>query len=229
MIKKLAHNKSIIHFDSDVIFKEECISGIQTPLLNGYDIVGTPRAYKHNLSKMHGLDELKDTISTYAFGMNTEKIPEYDFNYFIRMCGGWVNPLNHPILDFFDPVVFSAMNNGANIKYLDTKEYGGMDNNGSKYNGYDSNLNFDCGSKMIHFGGVGSGCSYYYGKSKPIQSYADWALGRWSLYSKLFFNTDIHCPFPTKYSDNNDHQGKRWCSGNYDESILSNTTNDLGN
>lgn len=228
-IRKWTDKKWFIHFDSDVIFKKECITGILNPLLEGYDIVGTPRAYKHNLSGSTGLDGLKDTVSTYAFGMNRNKIPEYEFSYFVRMCGGWANPLKHPILDFFDPVVFAAMNNGASIKYLDTKEYGGMTCEGSKYNGYVSNLNFDCGSRIIHFGGVGSGCAYYHGKSKPSQGYADWALGRWSLYSKLFFNTNIPCNFETKYSKPNDHEGRRWCSGNYDDSIINKTREDLEN
>lgn len=226
-IKKWTDKKWFIHFDSDVIFKKECITGILNPLLEGCDIVGTPRAYKHNLSGCPGLDGLKDTVSTYAFGMNRHKIPEYEFSYFVRMCGGWANPLNHPILDFFDPVVFAAINNGASIKHLDTKEYGGMTGRGSKNNGYNSNLNFDCGSKLIHFGGVGSGCSYFYGKSKPQKGYADWALGRWSLYAKLFFDQTIKCDFPTIWSNKEDHHGKRWCNGNYDEGILEDTKKDL--
>ena len=229
VIKKWSDKKWLIHFDSDVIFKKESISGILDPLLNGWDIVGTPRAYKHNMSKCTGLDSFQDTVSTYAFGINKSKIPDYDFDYFVKMCGGHANPLKHTILDFFDPFVFAALKNGAKINYLDIKEYGGMTHEGSKYNGYVSNLNFDCGSKLVHFGGVGSGCAYYYGKSSPSQSYADWALGRWSLYAKIFFDQDIPCNFPTKWSNPDDHEGRRWCAGKYEDSIINKTREDLEN
>jgi len=224
---KWSNSDHVIHFDSDVIFKSDCVTTISNELNNGYDIVGSPRAYKHNLSGVRGLDNYHDTISTYAFGINRSKIPNYDFEYFVRMCGGWANPLKHRTLDFFDPVVFSALSNGAKIKFLNTHEYGGMDNFGSKENGYDSNLNFDCGSKIVHFGGVGSGCSIFYEKSNPPKSYAEWALGRWSLYAKIFLDMDTNCSFQTKYSEPNDHGGKRWCNGSYDSDILTKTIRDL--
>jgi hypothetical protein len=226
-ILKWSNSDYIIHFDSDVIFRNDCITDILSELNNGYDIVGSPRAYRYNLSGVKGLENYHDTVSTYAFGINKTKIPNYEFDYFVRMCGGWVNPLKHRTLDFFDPVVFSALANGAKIRFLSTVEYGGMDNFGNKKNGYDTNLNFDFGSKIVHFGGVGSGCSVYYNKSDPPKSYAEWALGRWSLYAKLFLNLDTNCSFPTTYSKQNDHDGKRWCSGNYDEWILTTVLKEL--
>ena len=227
VIKKWSDKKYIIHFDSDVIFKEECVNDIIKNLTNGCDIVGTPRAYKHNLSGVSGLENYQDTISTYAFGINKDKIPEYNFEYFVRMCGGWANPLNHRTLDFFDPVIFATLSNGGVIKFLDIKDYGGMSNLGSKKNGYESNLNFDCGSKLIHFGGVGSGCAIFNKKSNPPKGYAEWASGRWSLYAKIFLNQDTDCNYITKYSEPNDHDGKRWCNGTYDSSILEATYKDL--
>ena len=219
-IMKWSGEDKLIHFDSDVIFKEECIQHIINKLDEGYGIVGTPRAYKNNLSGVKGLDNLPDTISTYIMGINRTYIPTFDFEYFVKMCGGFASPLNKRILDFFDPVIFSMLDKQAKIFYLDTKDYGGMDNQGKKYNGYLSNLNFDCGKKLVHFGGVGSGYAYFMKKSSPPESYATWALGRWSLYAKLFFNQNINCNYSTIYSKLDDHEGKRWCSGNYDENIL---------
>ena len=227
-IKVWSKSDFVIHFDSDVIFKQNCVDDILAYLTAGSDIVGTPRAYKHNLSGVPGVSHLADTISTYAFGINKTKIPNYDdFDFFMRMCGGWANPLGHKIIDFFDPVIFVMLSNGAKIKFLDTETYGGMNNNGSKINTYSSNLNFDCGAKLVHFGGVGSGCSVYHKRSNPPKSYADWAVGRWKLYAKIFLNIEIDFDIITKYSEKSDHGGNRWCAGSHDAKILERTIEDL--
>lgn len=225
VLKQIANGKNVIHFDSDVLFKENCIDEIINHLENGYDIVGPPRPYKHNLNKNEEVREYQDTVATYCFGINTNKIPDYDFSYFIQMCGGYVNPLNHPVLDFFDGVVFASLANGAKVKYLDFVDYGGTDNMGSKYNGFQSNLHFDCGKKIIHFGGVGSGYAFDKNgrKEQHARNYKEWALTRWCLYAKVVFDEDIPCDAPIVYGRDigvMDHDGKRWCNGAPDSNMI---------
>jgi hypothetical protein len=231
VIKIWANGKNVIHFDSDVIFKDNCIDQIISYLDEGYDIVGPPRPYKNNLCNNNDVRQFDDVIMTYAFGINTNKIPDYDFEYFVRMCGGFANPLNHIVLDFFDGVVFAALDNNASIMYLDTNEYGGPDREGSRYNDFKSNLHFDCGSKIIHFGGVGSG--YAFDKSGRLDvnnGYKVWALGRWALYSDIVLGEKIDFDDPTVYGRDigvMDHEGKRWCKGAPDGEIRQVTLRDL--
>lgn len=231
-IKGWGNGKNVIHFDSDVIFKDNCIDEIIESLDAGYDIVGPPRPYRANLCKNDTVRSYEDVIMTYAFGINTNIIPDYEFEYFVRMCGGFANPLGHPVLDFFDGVVFAALDNGASIKYLDSQDYGGPDRDGSRYNGFESNIHFDCGRKIIHFGGVGSGYAYDKANrnSNHNTGYKEWALGRWTLYAKLIFGEDIPCSKETVYGrDINvlDHDGKRWCDGCPDQEIIEAVEKDL--
>ena len=52
---------------------------------------------------------------------------------------------------------------------------------------------YDCGKKMIHFAGIGSGMNFYYnGNGSVPESYSNWAKERFSLYMKLFYNEDIN-------------------------------------
>jgi hypothetical protein len=220
-------NQYVIHIDSDCFFKDESISDIIGMLQNGYDIIGSPRPYKNNLSGVKGLDNTPDCVSTYLMGVNTLKIPSYDFETFTRMCGGWASPTGHRVLDFFDPVTHSIISNGGKIGFLDTTNYGGIDLKGSKFNGFESNLNFDCGKKIAHFGGVGSGKAVADNLSAPPKGYADWAYYRWNFFSHLFFNTErLNTPQST-YSEQNDHNGKRWCNGAASLDIINNAKKDL--
>lgn len=220
-------NKFVIHVDSDCYFKDECVSDVLHMLNNGYDIVGSPRPYKNNLSGIKGLEGTPDCVSTYFMGINTQKIPDFDFNFFVRMCVGGASPTGHKVLDFFDPVTHSVISNGGNIGFLDTVKYGGIDLNGSKFNGFESNLNFDCGSHIAHFGGVGSGKAVSDNLSSPNKGYADWAYYRWNFFSHLFFNTPILESPPAVYSSPDDHEGKRWCNGVADHNIINNAKKEL--
>jgi len=231
VIKMWANRKNVIHFDSDVIFKDNCIDQIISYLDEGYDVVGPPRPYKNNLCNNDDVRMYDDVIMTYAFGINTNIIPDYPFDYFIQMCAGFANPLGHTVLDFFDGVVFAALENGAKIKYLKTEEYGGPDSEGSRYNGYESNLHFDCGSKIIHFGGVGSGYAFdKSGRSENQNAYKVWALGRWKLYAEVILDEEIDFNDPTVYGKDIgvlDHEGKRWCKGAPDKEITESVLKDL--
>jgi hypothetical protein len=224
---KINTTNLVVHFDADCYFKEESLSEIFFLLKNGYDVIGTPRPYKNNLSGVRGLDDTPDCVSTYLMGINVSKIPSnIPFETLVRMCGGWVSPSGYRILDFFDPVTHSIIKNGGKIYFLSTHKYGGIDLNGSKENGFKTNLNFDCGSSIVHFGGVGSGKAIADNLSRPPKGYADWALYRWNFYSHLFFHTDI-ISGETVYSKPDDHGGKRWCNGPADFSIIDNAKKDL--
>ena len=80
----------------------------------------------------------------------------------------------------------------------------------------------DCGSHLIHFGGVSSGCAFNHGKSNT--GYGDWALGRYSFFAKAFYNEDIGYDKPTVYTPDG-----RWCNGNYDQAIMEQFKKDIEN
>ncbi len=214
--------QNVIHFDGDIVFKQSSISLIEKPLEEGYDIVGSRRCYQNNPVGIKVDPSLPDTISTYFFGMKVSAIPQYPLEIFRKMCKGSYNPLGHDVFDFFDPVTFTAIKNGAEVRFIDPEIIGGQDANGSKETKYKSNMHLDMGSHIAHFGGVGSG--YVYSKNKDLQnaSYGSWALGRWGLYAKIFFDQQALCGVPTEY----DLKG-RWVNGDYDEAVLKTIRNDL--
>ena len=190
--------KKVIQIDSDVIFREECLSDITSKFDEGYDLVGPRRAYKSMQNVPAHLPEnqiknLEDVVSTFFLGVNIDKIGKYDFNTLHRMIVGYHNPLGHAIIDFFDPVSFDILNNGGKIFYLDYKDYGSCDDNGSFDNGFPKmNDLFDFGNKIIHFAGIGSGMNFYYnGNGNVPATYTEWAKKRFSLYMKVFYNEDI--------------------------------------
>lgn len=213
---------SFIHVDSDIYFKQESISLIQQEFDNGFDIVGSRRCYKNNPSNVPNLDNFPDSISTYFLGMKLDKIPKYDFEKLCLYCEGASHPLGWTVLDFFDGVTHGAMANGATIKFLDSNLIGGQNELGKKNNNYISNLHFDCGSHLIHFGGVGSGYAYAKGKKGHESPYYTWALGRYSLFKKVFENSSIDFNSPTVYGSDG-----RWINGNYDDKILYNLEIDM--
>lgn len=218
----------VIHFDADCYFKGESISEIIESLKSGNAVVGTPRPYGNNLSGIKGLESQRDCISTYLMGIDTLFIPSsIDFDTLTKMCVGR-SYTGERVLDFFDPVVQVIYRSGGNAHFLDTKKYGGIDLNGSKFNGYPTNLNFDCGDNIVHFGGVGTGKAVADNFSEPSKGYADWSYYRWNFYSHLFFDTPIDSSNSTVYSDPSDHEGKRWCNGPADSQIINNAKRDLG-
>lgn len=214
--------KQVIHFDSDIFFKKESISLIETEFENGFDIIGSRRCYFKNPGKVPLDPSIPDSMSTYFFGMNINTIPKQDDQEFFRkMCQGAANPLGHTILDFFDPVVFVAMKNGAKIKFLEQNKIGGQNENGTKESSYKSNLHLDLGSHLAHFGGVGSGYAYFKNKGEQNQSYGDWALGRWAIFAKIFYDENIPCGGPVYWPDG------RWVHGGYDQELYNLITSEL--
>lgn len=221
VIEELLSLKRVIHFDSDIFFKKESVSLIEQEFENGFDIIGSRRCYTNNPANIPVDPSIPDAMSTYFFGMNINTIPNYPVEQFMRMCQGVENPLGFEAFDFFDPVTFVALKNGAKIKFIDHDKIGGQNSNGNKITSFESNLHLDLGENLAHFGGVGSGYAYYKNREGQNQSYGEWALGRWSLFAKIFYDEDIKCGPPVIAPD------KRWVHGGYDSTLLDLITKEL--
>jgi hypothetical protein len=183
----------IIHFDSDVIFQKESLSMLYDKIDEGYDLIGPVRCYKNNMNGRSDLSELSDVSQTYFYAFNKKKISDYSFVDLRNMIVGFHNPLNHPILDYFDPVSFDILKNGGESFFLDVDLVGGLTLEGNRKNKYQElNSDMDFGEKLMHFAGVGSGMKFHFqGAEQTNQSYVDWALKRFALYYKLFYDISI--------------------------------------
>ena len=180
----------LIHFDSDLIFRKESLSLLIDKIKEGYDLVGPRRCYKNNMNGRTDLEELRDVSQTYFYAFNKNKISEYDFPTLRQMVVGYYNPLGHPILDYFDPVSFDILKNGGKIFFLSPDDVGGLTEEGNRKNKFEVlNKDTDFGDNLMHFAGVGSGMKFYTkGIGSAHQSYADWAIKRFGLYQKLFYD-----------------------------------------
>lgn len=194
LLKKFGEYERIIHFDSDVLFREECISDIEEGFNQGYHLIGQRRNYEKNrpgIDSLYGqsLKGIPDTIGTCFFGMSLNKLTIRDFEIVRRMCLGKISLTGEPILDFFDPVSFHVMHNSGKVLYLPSEDYGGGDSDGNWDNGFHGlNLLCDFGKKLVHFAGVGSGLNFTRnGAGNVPASYSDWAVGRYNLYSMIFY------------------------------------------
>lgn len=183
----------IIHWDSDVVFRKESLSLLTSKIDEGYDLIGPRRCYKNNMNGKTDLADLKDVTQTYFYAFNVNKISSYDFATLRQMIVGYYNPLNHPILDYFDPVSFDILKNGGKIFFLSPDDVGGLTEEGNRKNKYiDLNSDMDFGNFLTHFAGIGSGMKFYYkGAGSAHQSYVDWAIKRFGLYYKLFYDKDL--------------------------------------
>lgn len=159
----------------------------------GYDLIGPVRCYKNNMNGRTDLSELQDVSQTYFYAFNKKKISECDFNTLRQMIVGYHNPLNHPILDYFDPVSFDILKNGGKSFFLNPNEVGGLTLEGNRNNTFkELNSDMDFGENLIHFAGIGSGMKFYYkGNENVSASYSSWAIKRFGLYFKLFFNENL--------------------------------------
>jgi hypothetical protein len=194
LLKKFGDYDKIIHFDSDVIFRDECISDIFSAFASGFSLIGQRRNYEKNrqgLDSLYGisLKGVPDTVGTCFFGMKLDKLTVTDIDTVRKMCVGGISLTGEPIIDFFDPVSFHVMHNDGKLKYLDFIDYGGNNENGSWDNGFpELNLMCDFGRKFVHFAGVGSGLNFTKNGSVRVpDSYSNWAKKRYNLYSMLFY------------------------------------------
>lgn len=193
VITKYATSNMIIHFDSDLIFKEKCIDKILDKLIDGYDIVGPVRAYKNNPCGRDDIRHMQDVVATCFFGFNKDKITRVSVDDLVYQINGMVPYNQNQVLDFFDYISFDILNNGGKIFYLDYENTGGANHLGHRINKYgDLNKDIDCGDWFIHFAGIGSGARIYKnGLQQSHPGYAEWAIKRFALYKKLIENIDI--------------------------------------
>jgi len=183
----------IIHFDSDIVFKKESLSLIFEKIEEGYDIIGPRRCYKHNRNGKTNLDHLPDVSQTYFFAFNKNKIDSFTFDVLRQMVVGYYSPTQDPILDYFDPVSFNILSNGGKIYFLNPDFVGGLTETGGRNNKYgELNEDLDFGDNLVHFAGIGSGMKFYFnGADNAHKSYVDWALKRFGVYYKIFFNKSL--------------------------------------
>jgi len=187
----------MIHFDSDIVFLGDMVTEVQKRL-DTYDLVGPVRNYKHNQNGLDYVRHLADLTQTCCFGFNKSKINSHRFSELVKMSLGSYNPKGHPVIDFFDPIMFEILGNQGNIFFLDHDEVGGCNLQGSRQNAFTAINDFetpfkiDFGSKLIHFSAVGSGLNIYSNKVVRIpESYRQYALDRYALFAQVFYGRDI--------------------------------------
>lgn len=188
--------KYIIHFDSDVVFRGQVFQEIIDRLASGHSLVGPIRNYQHNPNEKNNVRYLADVTQTYCFGFDREKITRRNYSVLTKMCRGTYNPYGHPVIDFFDPVMFDILRNGGTAYFLNADKYGGCDIYGKRANKYPmANIMIDFGDKIAHFAAVGSGM-YYYHHQKDIQkkiasTYIKYALEKYAVYCQIFYKEKI--------------------------------------
>lgn len=191
--------KYIIHIDSDLIFRAEAISDISKRFAKGFNLVGYIRNYKHNPNNRDDVRHLSDVVQTAFFGFNRQKISQYPLKTLIKMCQGGYNPLRHPTIDFFDPVMFDILKNGGKVSHLSQADYGGCNLFGKRDSIAYPKLNrlIDFGHKSIHFSAVGSGMNFYE-HPKTIRNipdtYKNYAIEKYALFCKLYYDESLDFP-----------------------------------
>ena len=222
--------ESFIHIDSDVVFKRESISLITDAFEAGFDLVGSRRCYKNNPGKVPMPADIRDSISTYFYGFKKNIFPinHYTRENLARLWEGHLLDLNHPILDFGDPVFFHAVYNGAVTYYIPPFLIGGQNKQGIKPSEeFKSNLHLDMGLHLAHFGGVGSGFSACAGAVNPEEQYKQWALGRWNLFEFIFYNVPDNSIASRPMHNTVYDDAGRWINGNPDPEIIEEVKHDL--
>lgn len=180
-----------IHFDSDTIFFEDVISDITRQLMDGYDLVAPRRCYKYNLNNRDDIRHQSDTICTYLFGIDNDKVLTHNIDFFAKMCRGHVSTTSDKILDCFDPVSYDILKKQGKIFFLDYNDYGSFNELGSRNNNYPiANNKMDFGKKLLHFAGVGSGCFNFKNKNDR-SSYEKWSIKRYLSYNQIDKNVNF--------------------------------------
>jgi hypothetical protein len=181
----------LIHLDSDNIFLENVVEElIQAIEVEGHDLAGSRRPYKHRHYRLDGkdskqLDARPDTVNTDCFAFTTNKIKRYPRFWLRRKILGRRVSLK-PVVDAFDPVTFEIIKQNGKVKYMDSPDAG-----------FHSTV--DWGSKFlqsrISFAAVGSGCNFFKnGPGKVPLHYADYALASYSLFASEFLDKKTGIP-----------------------------------
>ncbi len=226
---------TMIHFDSDVIFRATIIDDMLKDSEH-YDLIGPIRNYHANPHDRSDIAHLADICQTnctlwkkskisrqYLTGKSTFSLSSLftksplqlarqfkwqlkhlfgtaKLSIFTRMIHGTYNPFPFPTIDFFDPVMFDMVRNGAKILHLDVDDVGGWDTHGSRDNAFKDINNFptpyklDFGQKLVHFSCVGSGMNFYQHPERVAhvgKEYVAASLDRYALFCKIFYNETL--------------------------------------
>lgn len=185
--------KYYIHFDSDVIFTGDAFNRITSLIESGHDLVGTYRNYKYNLNNLDHVRHLDDVVQTAIFAFNVEKISDHSEEELFKMCLGGFNPLGHPVIDFFDPVMFEIIKNGGKVGFLNFDEFGGTNAFGKRDNvlkEFNTTV-ADIGTLFCHFASVGSGLKF---ATRPMsglltsKTYREFAIKKYTLFCSIFYD-----------------------------------------
>jgi len=183
----------LIHLDSDTVFLKDVISSIMSKLMSGYGIVGTRRPYKDQVrnKKVKGYRRFffyfyRDAVNTHAFGFNRRSIKSKNFQAIqekiMNRYSSRIIQRIFPVIDFFDSLTFQIARSRS-IFYLDSS----TQSRSGKHSRYG-----DFESSMISFAAVGSGCNFYKNPQvKTSESYKEFALASYSLYSKYLLENEI--------------------------------------
>ena len=229
--------KYMLHFDSDVIFRQNIVSDM-IALAPEYNLIGPFRNYHHNPHGNPSIRQLADICQTNCTLWNKDRISpqylhgttsipswihstlqlspiqiarrikwqlkhllgSYKMSRFAQMIHGTYNPFPFPTIDFFDPVMFDMIRNGARIYHLDYNDVGGCnyygkrDNVYKEINDYPTKYKLDFGRKLVHFSCVGSGMNFYLhpdAAANVPKAYVDASLDRYALFCKIFYNETL--------------------------------------
>lgn len=153
-----------------------------------------------NIKTIFSLSLLQIARRIKWFIKNNIILKRHHLSEFAQMIHGTYAPFTFPTIDFFDPVMFDMVMNGAKIYHLDFDEVGGCNVYGKRDNAFKEINNFptpyklDFGSKLVHFSCVGSGMNFYHHKEtmRGIGGhYVNCALDRYALFCKTFYNEDL--------------------------------------
>ena len=181
----------ILHFDSDVIFRGNIFDQM-LDLLDGFDLVGPRRSYKHNPNNRDDVRHLFDLTQTFCFGFNKKLITINNTSQLKSAILGSYNPHGLNNIDFFDIVAQQITLNGGKRFILDIDLVGSTDYFGTRKNKYgNKNMHLDYGDKIIHYASVGSGKFYYEHNANVVATYKDYAVQKYALYCKTVFNKEL--------------------------------------
>ena len=184
----------LVHLDADNIFLGDVLSLLLEPMQKGYSITGTRRPYRYRLSGSSFLHKTihhfrRDCVNTHSFAFNRKHIElrEEVVMSFIEGRGrNKFSPYILPVIDFFDNLTFYLARKGKGAFYLDSESQSRHGHH-TRYGTMES--------RLISFAAVGSGSAFYKNPSaKTSESYKDFALRSYSLFSKYLLDKDIDYP-----------------------------------
>ena len=183
--------KFYIHLDSDQIFLGDLLTEMIEKLMSGFDVVGTRRPYFHRGYRKSGkdgawLDLRQDSVNTDLLGISRKVIGNLWSPIAVRKIRGRRTTLK-PVVDFFDPVFFSAISGGSTVFYLDSENQipVGKSNENSRFY-----------TDRLVFAAVGSGANFWTNpESISSPGYKEYALQSYSLWRKWIESAPI--PYKT--------------------------------